>query len=173
MSVQALYSAATGMTALETKLDVTPNNLANIETTAFKQARVDFEDLFYRQEKLPGAQDSAGRYTPTGIAIGLGTRGSAIQTKFEQGAFKQTGRQLDVAIEGQGFFQVQDPTNGNILYTRAGTFSKNAEGQLVISSASTGRLLQPPISIPQDATNIVISPDGKVSVQQPGQTKLN
>ncbi len=173
MSVQALYTAATGMTSLQTKLDVISNNLANLETTAYKRARADFEDLFYRQEKLPGAEDSAGRLTPTGIAIGLGTRVSATQTNFSQGAFKETGGELDVAIEGQGFFQLQDPTNGNMLFTRAGTFSKNSEGQLVISSANTGRLLQPPISIPQDATEIVISSEGKVSVRQPGQTKLN
>lgn len=173
MSVQALYTAATGMTSLQTKLDVISNNLANMETTAYKRARADFEDLFYRQEKLPAAEDSAGRLTPTGIAIGLGTRVSATQTDFTQGSFKDTGQQLDVAIEGVGFFQVQDPATGNMLYTRAGTFSKNSEGQLVISSANTGRLLQPPISIPQDATEIVISSEGRVSVRQPSQTNLN
>lgn len=173
MSVQALYSAATGMTALQTKLDVIANNLANLETTSFKRGRADFEDLFYRHEKMPGAEDSAGQYTPTGISVGLGTRVSAIQTSFVQGAFKQTGNQLDVAIEGQGFFQVIDPPSGNTLYTRAGTFSRNAEGNLVIGSANTGRQLQPNITIPQDATDVVISAEGRVSVRQPNQTQLN
>jgi flagellar basal-body rod protein FlgG len=173
MTVQALYSAATGMTSLETKLDVIANNLANIETTAFKRGRANFEDLFYRHEKMPGAEDSAGQLTPTGISIGLGTRVSSIQTEFRQGAFKETGSQLDVAIEGPGFFQLTDPATGNPVYTRAGNFSVNAEGQVVMGSANTGRLLQPNITIPQDATGIVVSAEGKVSVRQPGQTKMN
>ncbi len=136
MSVQTLYSAATGMTALETKLDVIANNLANMETTAFKRDRANFEDLFYRHEKMPGAEDSAGQFTPTGIHIGLGSRVSSVQTDFRQGAFQQTGNELDVAIEGKGFFRVLD-TSGNPLYTRAGNFSVNANGNLVIGSAST------------------------------------
>ncbi len=171
MSVQALYSAATGMRAMETKLDVIANNLANIKTTAFKRGRVNCEDLFYRQEKLPGAEDSAGGLTPTGISIGLGTRVASVQTEFRQGAFEETGRQLDVAIEGPGFFRVTDPT-GQILYTRAGTFSINANGQLVVGSASTGRVLEPPITIPEDTLAISITPEGRVFVQQPGSTGL-
>ena len=91
MSVQALYSAATGMMSMETKLDVIANNLANVETTAFKRDRANFEDLFYRHEKMPGAQDSSGQYTPDGIAIGLGSRVSSVQTDFRQGAFQETG----------------------------------------------------------------------------------
>ncbi len=171
MSVQALYSAATGMRAMETKLDVIANNLANIETTAFKRGRVNFEDLFYRHEKLPGAEDTAGGLTATGISIGLGTRVASIQTDFHQGAFEETGRQLDVAIEGPGFFRVMDPT-GQILYTRAGTFSINANGQLVIGSAGTGRLLEPPITIPEDTLAISITPEGRVFVKQPGSPAL-
>ena len=100
MSVQSLYTAATGMQALETKLDVVANNLANINTTAFKKGRCNFEDLFYRQIKIPGAQDAQGNFTPTGIAVGLGTRVESIQTDFGQGAFQQTNGQFDVAIEG-------------------------------------------------------------------------
>ncbi len=171
MSVQALYSAATGMRAMETKLDCIANNLANIETTAFKRGRVNFEDLFYRHDKIPGAEDSAGQLTPTGISIGLGSRVAAIQTEFHQGAFEETGRQLDVAIEGPGFFKVTDP-NGETYYTRAGTFSINANGQLVIGSANTGRLLEPPITIPEDALAISIAPEGRVFVRQPGSTAL-
>lgn len=173
MSVQTLYTAATGMTSLETKLDVIANNLANIETTSFKRGRANFEDLFYRHEKMPGAEDAAGQYTPTGVSIGLGSRVASVQTEFRQGAFQQTGRDLDVAIEGPGFFQVVEPGTGDIVYTRAGNFSINANGELVIGSASTGRLLEPPITIPQDATAIAISPQGTVSVQQPNSPQLS
>src|SRR5688572_1037390 len=144
MSVQTLYTAATGMESLQTKLDVIANNLANVNTIGFKKDRANFEDLFYRREVLPGVQDSAGQTTPVGVAIGLGSRVSSIQTDFNQGAFQQTGRQLDVAIAGNGFFQVQDPS-GQIYYTRGGNFSVNANGNLVIGSAGTGRVLDPPI----------------------------
>jgi flagellar basal-body rod protein FlgG len=171
MTVQALYSAATGMSAMQTKLDTIANNMANTETTAFKTGRCNFEDLYYRHIKLPGTEDSAGNLTATGIAVGLGTRVSSTQTHFSQGAVKQTSSELDVMIEGTGFFKVQDPT-GEILYTRAGNFSKNANGQLVMGSADTGRLIEPPITIPQDAKGITISPDGKVSVLQPNNATL-
>jgi len=172
MSVQALYTAATGMSAMETKLDVTANNLANVETVAFKRGRANFEDLFYRHEKMPGALDTAGEYTPTGISIGLGTRVSSVQGNFEQGAFQQTGAEMDVAIVGPGFFQVTDP-DGRTLYTRAGNFSRNANGNLVMGSANIGRLLEPPITIPDDATQIVVSGEGIVSVKQPGTSTLS
>jgi flagellar basal-body rod protein FlgG len=172
MSVQTLYSAATGMTSLQTKLDVIANNLANLETTAFKRDRANFEDLFYRHEKFPGSQDSAGQYTPTGIQVGLGSTVCSVQDDFTQGAFKQTGGELDVAIEGRGFFQVMDPS-GQTYYTRAGTFAKNANGNLVIGSADTGRLLQPPITIPPDAVGILISPQGVVSVRQPSSNQMS
>lgn len=172
MTVQALYSAATGMSAMETKLDVIANNLANIETTGFKRGRANFEDLFYRHEMLPGAEDTAGQYTPTGISVGMGTRVSSIQTNFDQGAFQQTSGELDVAIEGEGFFQVNDPSSGQILYTRAGNFSQNANGDVVMGSANIGRLLEPAITIPEDANGVVISAEGIVSVRQPGSPNL-
>ncbi len=172
MTVQTLYSAATGMSAMETKLDTIANNLANVETTAFKRGRTNFEDLFYRHEMMPGPQDSSGQSTATGISIGLGTRVSSIQTDFRQGAFKLTDQPLNVAIEGAGFFKVLDPT-GEIVYTRSGNFSLNMNGQVVLGSANTGRLLEPPIVIPQDAEAIVISPEGRVSVRQPGNPTLS
>lgn len=172
MTVQALYTAATGMSAMETKLDVIANNLANVETTAFKRDDAQFEDLFYRLEKLPGTQDSAGQLTPIGIQVGLGTRIEGIHSNFVQGAFKTTDRELDVAIEGQGFFQVTNP-DGTIVYTRAGNFSKNRDGNLVVASANTGRLLEPNITIPENATAINISPEGIVSVQEAGNTALS
>ncbi len=172
MTVQTLYTAATGMSALETKLDVIANNLANVETVGFKKGRANFEDLFYRHEMMPGATDTAGQYTPTGISVGMGTRVSSIQGSFVQGASESTGGQLDVAIEGSGFFQVTDPS-GDTLYTRAGNFSKNSNGQLVMGSANVGRLLDPPITIPEDATDVVISAEGIVSVRQPGSQNLS
>lgn len=172
MSVQTLYTAASGMTALETKLDTIANNLANINTTAFKRARCNFENMFYRTYMLPGSQDGLGNPTPVGIQVGLGARVESIQTDFTQGNFINTNKQLDVAIEGQGLFQVQDPS-GQIYYTRAGNFNINANGQLVIGSASDGRLLEPNISIPQDTTGIVISPEGIVQVQQFGNPQLS
>jgi len=172
MSVQALYTAATGMSSMETKLDVIANNLANIETSGFKRGRANFEDLMYRHEQLPGAQDNAGQYTPTGVSVGLGSRVASIQGDFAQGAFQLTGNQLDVAIQGRGFFQVTDP-NGDTYYTRSGNFSLNANGDLVMTSANIGRLLEPPITIPEDATDISISAEGVVSVRQPNTTSLS
>ncbi len=172
MSVQTLYAAATGMSAMQTKLDVVANNLANVETTAFKRSRVNFEDLMYRHDKLPGTQDSAGVYTPTGISVGLGVRVASTQGDFAQGSAESTERELDVAIEGRGFFQVTDP-DGNTYYTRSGHFSVNADGTLVVGSAFTGRPLEPEITIPSDATAISISSEGEVSVQQPGDQTLS
>jgi flagellar basal-body rod protein FlgG len=172
MSVQTLYTAATGMDSLQTKLDVIANNLANVNTTGFKRDRANFEDLFYRHEMLPGALDASGQLTPVGTQIGLGSRVSSTQTDFEQGAFQITNRPLDVTIEGAGLFQVLDP-NGQTLFTRAGNFSINANGALVVGSAQTGRLVEPQISIPQDTTGIVISSDGIVSVRQAGQNQLS
>jgi flagellar basal-body rod protein FlgG len=173
MSVQTLYSAATGMSSMETKLDVIANNLANIETTGFKRSRPNFEDLFYRHYMLPGAQDSAGNYTATGTSVGLGSRVSSIQAELRQGAFKQTNRNLDVAIEGHGFFQVTDPSTSEIQYTRAGNFSINADGAIVLGSASTGRIVEPQITVPEDTLDIVISAQGNVSVRQPGTQQLS
>jgi flagellar basal-body rod protein FlgG len=172
MSVQTLYTAATGMDAQQTRLDVIANNLANLNTTAFKRARANTEDLFYRQLQLPGMLDSAGEFNPTGVAVGLGARIQSTQTDFGQGAFESTNNPLDVAIEGEGFFQVADPSTGERQYTRAGNFSINANGSLVLGSASTGRLLDPPIQFPPDATEISIASDGFVRYRQPGSTQL-
>src|SRR5688572_11810626 len=164
MSVQTLYTAATGMESLETKLDVIANNLANINTVGFKRDRANFEDLFYRQIRLPGADESGTAPTATGIELGLGSRVSSTQTDFDQGSFQTTGNHLDLAIEGNGFLQVEDP-NGDPIYTRSGNLNLNANGELVVGSASTGRRVLPSITIPPDATNISISPSGVVEVQ--------
>ncbi|MCO6043767.1 flagellar basal-body rod protein FlgG [Aeoliella sp. ICT_H6.2] len=172
MSVQTLYTAATGMEALETKLDVIANNMANVNTTAFKRDRANFEDLFYRQIRAPGAENADGSRTPTGIEVGLGVRVQSTQTEQVQGAFQTTEKQLDVAIEGRGYFQVQNPNGGDPFYTRAGNFGINADGELVLGSANTGYRIEPSINIPQDAVEIVISNDGVVQYRNAGETDL-
>jgi flagellar basal-body rod protein FlgG len=173
MSIQTLYTAATGMSSMQTKLDVIANNLANINTTAFKKDRANFEDLFYRIESLPGSLDANSVPTPTGIEIGLGSRVQSTQTDYQQGDFQNTNRELDILIEGEGFLQVLDPNSQQTLYTRAGNLNVNANGDLVTGSATTGRLLEPGINVPPDATRVEITPDGQVSVLQPGSPTLN
>lgn len=164
MTIQSLYTAATGMQALETKLDVIANNMANVNTTAFKKDRANFEDLFYRQYRLPGSEDVNSNRTSTGTEVGLGVRVGSTQTNYEQGAFETTNKPLDLAIEGDGFFQIVDP-NGDFLYTRSGNFGINANGQMVLGSASLGYLEASGITIPPEATGIVISTDGQVQIQ--------
>ncbi len=168
MSLQALYAAATGMEAYQFKLDNTANNLANAGSTGFKRQRVNFEDLYYQQFKPPGAIDNQGQLTPTGIALGLGTRVQATAVDHNQGNLLETEQRYDMAIVGQGFFQVQD--GNQTLYSRAGNFNLNNLGQLVLQSADRGRLLNPPITIPQNAISVSISSEGIVNVQLAGQT---
>jgi flagellar basal-body rod protein FlgG len=172
MSVQTLYTAATGMDAMQTKLDVIANNLANINTTAFKRDRANFEDLLYRNETYPGQLDAQQNPTPTGIEVGMGARVQSTQSDYRQGTLQDTGRDLDVAIEGPGFLQVQDPVTQNFFYTRAGNLNVNANGQLVIGSAQTGRLLEPPVTIPPEATAVVINSNGQVMTRLPGTVEL-
>ncbi len=164
MSVQSLYTAATGMDSQQTKLDVIANNLANINTTGFKKGRANFEDNFYRHHMMPTEN------TAEGISVGLGSKVSSIQTEQKQGAFQDTGNPLDVAIEGRGFFVATDPITNETVYTRAGNFSVNAQGQLVLGSAQLGRLVEPNITIPPEATNVSVATDGRVYYFQQGQT---
>jgi flagellar basal-body rod protein FlgG len=159
--------------ALRTKLAVISHNMANADTVAFKRSRVALEDFGYHQVKLPGAQDAFNNYAPVSIAVGHGCRVQAVEVDFSQGEFDQTNNPLDLAINGHGFFQVIDPTTNNFLYTRSGNFTINSNGILVIGSASTGRVVQPQISIPIDTTGIVISAEGNVSIQQFGQTQFS
>lgn len=171
MTVQTLYTAATGMQALETKLDVIANNMANINTTAFKKDRANFEDIFYRHYRLPGAEDSDGTRTATGIEVGLGTRVSSTQTNYKQGSFETTNNPLDLAIEGDGFFRVRNP-NGDPYYTRAGNFNLNDNGEIVLGSATNGYVLDPGLTVPPDATGIVITTDGQVQYSTQNSTSL-
>ena len=170
MCLQTLYTSATGMIGMETKLNTVAHNLANMETTAFKKQRCNFEDLFYDHLKYPGLEDTDGAFTATGISIGVGTRVSSIQTQFQQGSHNQTDRPLDVSIAGEGFFRVRDPFTGETVYTRAGNFSRAEDGRIVLGSGHTGRALDPEITIPEDATAIQIHDSGKVSVIQPPDT---
>jgi flagellar basal-body rod protein FlgG len=170
MTIRALYTATSGMQVQESNLDTIANNLANANTTAFKRTRVNFEDLFYQYQKLPGTVDSNGLPSSIGIQYGLGARVAGTEVDQTQGTFTQTGGQLDLAISGSGFFQVQDAQTGKTLYTRAGSFSVNANGQIVLASADLGRPLQPALSIPPGATQITISGDGVVSVLEPPNT---
>jgi len=171
MCLQTLYTSATGMIGMETKLNTVAHNLANMETTAFKKQRCNFEDLFYDHLKYPGLEYE-GDFTATGISVGVGTRVSSIQTQFQQGAHNQTDRPLDVAIQGEGFFRVTDPFSGDTVYTRAGNFSRAEDGRIVLGSGHTGRALEPEITIPNDVTMIQIQESGEVFVQQPPDTTL-
>jgi flagellar basal-body rod protein FlgG len=170
MAVIALNSAATGLRALSTKLDVIANNLANTETTAFKRSRVNFEELIYQCLKAPGTSNAAGELSPAGTFVGLGVKVSNTQLDLEQGAMESTNRPLDIAIQGPGFFRVKimPEINDGMGYTRAGNFFTNKEGQLVLGMGD-GYRLDPAITIPANATDITISNDGRVNYQIPGQ----
>ena len=160
------------MLGMEQKLNTVAHNLANMETTAFKKQRCNFEDLFYDNWRYPGSQDINGEFTGTGIQIGLGVRATSVQSHMRQGGFKETNRSMDVAIAGDGFFRVTDPFSGETLYTRAGNFSVNPNGAIVLGSAHTGRVLDPQIQIPEDAMHVQINEDGTVWVAQNSQTTL-
>ena len=126
----------------------------------------------YRNEVYPGMFDNNQNPTAVGTHIGLGTRVTSVQMDHRQGTIQQTGRELDIAIEGKGFFQVQDPLTQTVQFTRAGNLNINANGQLVLGSSLTGRLLEPPIQIPPDATSVSISANGQVSVRQVGSNEM-
>ena len=165
MCLQTLYTSATGMIGMQTKLDTVAHNISNMETTAFKKQRCNFEDLFYNHLKYPGIDPVGSPFTATGISVGVGTRVSSIQAQFTQGPHQETGRELDVSIAGEGFFRVMDDMTGEILYTRAGNFSRAEDGRLVLGSGHIGRALDPEITIPDDAMVIQIAPTGDVYVK--------
>jgi flagellar basal-body rod protein FlgG len=162
MTIRALYISATGMEAQQVNVDNISNNIANTNTTAYKRGRVGFEDLIYEQLVAAGVNSSSnGNVVPTGISIGLGTRVSTIYKVFEQGSLNPTpATPLNTAIDGVGFYKITLP-NGDIGYTRDGSFQLNQNGDMV---NSIGYLLEPSINIPIDSTNLTISTDGKVQV---------
>ncbi|HEY7116607.1 MAG TPA: flagellar basal-body rod protein FlgG [Tepidisphaeraceae bacterium] len=163
MAITALYSAATGLRALSTRIDVVANNLANAETTAFKRSRTNFEDLYYLALKQPGTTTASGDVSPAGIYVGLGVRVSNTQLDLEQGPLESTGRQLDVGVSGQGFFRIKilNSIGDGIGYTRNGNFFVNKDGELVLGMGD-GYKLDPKITVPKGTTEVSISQDGKV-----------
>jgi flagellar basal-body rod protein FlgG len=174
--IKSLNTAATGMQAQQTNLDVISNNLANVNTTGFKKSRAEFEDLMYHTVKEPGAATGDNSVSPNGVQTGLGVRTASIQKDFETGTTLLTKGPLDLQVEGSGFFQVMT-SDGQMAYTRDGSFKKDATGKIVDKN---GNFLQPEISIPPNSRGIEISPAGDVSVftelnsgaQQVGQIEL-
>ena len=163
--IRSLWIAKTGLDAQQTQLDVISNNLANVSTSGFKRSRAVFEDLLYQTVRQPGAASSQQTQLPSGLQLGTGTRAVATERIHTQGNLQQTGNSLDMAINGQGFFQVQMP-DGTTAYTRDGSFQLDAQGQLVTASGFT---LQPAITIPANAQAVTIGRDGTISVTQAGQ----
>ncbi|WHA40793.1 flagellar basal-body rod protein FlgG [Agrobacterium larrymoorei] len=160
--MRALAIAATGMDAQQTNLEVIANNIANINTTAFKRGRAEFTDLLYQTERAQGVMNRANQsVVPEGANIGLGVQTAAVRKLHIQGEISQTGNDLDVAIIGKGWFRVEGP-DGTTLYTRAGAFNKDSTGRLVTTD---GYPVSPAITIPTDATETTISADGTVSVR--------
>ena len=157
--IRALCTAASGMTAQQQNIDVISNNIANVNTNGFKQDRAEFQDLMYESLNYTSGSTSATTANPTGIDVGLGVRTSGIQKNFLQGSLKNTGSDLDVAIQGKGFFKITTP-NGDTAYTRNGSFKPNENGDLVNSE---GYALDPTITIPPNISKISIASDGTVS----------
>jgi flagellar basal-body rod protein FlgG len=163
----ALYTAASGMTAQQINLDNIANNLANSSTTGFQGRRVQFSDLLYQNDVMPGAAATQQTTVAAGLQVGLGTRSTNTEIVQTQGDLSSSGNPLDFAIQGTGFFQILLP-NGTTGYTRAGSFQPDSQGNLVTAN---GNALQPAINIPSSATNVTVGSDGTVSVTLPGQTQ--
>jgi len=164
--IRSLWIARTGLDAQQTQMDVIANNLANVSTNGFKRARGVFEDLLYQTLRQPGAQSSQSTQIPSGLQLGTGVRPVSTARIHTQGAVQQTGNDLDLAIDGAGFFQVLLP-DGTTAYTRDGSFQKDNQGQMVTAN---GYPLQPSITIPNNALSVTIGKDGVVSVTQPGSS---
>jgi len=153
--LRSLWTAASGMSAQRLNMDVIANNLANVNTAGFKKSRADFEDLLYQNIKAPGANTSSGGQVPTGIQVGMGTKPVAVQKIFSQGDYTETKNQLDIAIEGKGFFKIL--SNGEEMYMRSGAFKMDSEGYVVTSG---GDRLQPEFSIPSNTVSFSIDSGG-------------
>ncbi len=162
--IRSLWIAKTGLDAQQLQLDTISNNLANVGTNGYKRSHAVFEDLLYQNMRQAGGQSSQQTQLPTGLQLGTGVRPVATARTYTQGNLQQTGNNLDLAIQGNGFFQVQMP-DGTLAYTRDGSFRTDAQGQLVTSN---GHPLSPPITIPQNAQSVTIGQDGVVSVTTSG-----
>lgn len=163
--LKSLHTAATGMSAQQFKIDVLSNNLANVNTAGFKRSRAEFEDLLYNIVRTPGVR-GASNSPSTGLDVGSGVRVAGTERIMENGDLQQTQNPLDIAIEGDGFFQIRT-VDGNLAYTRAGTLRTDADGQVVTAA---GEPLDPPLMIPQDAVQVTIDSDGQVSALVAGRT---
>ncbi|WP_028774261.1 flagellar basal-body rod protein FlgG [Shewanella waksmanii] len=163
----ALWVSKTGLSAQDVKITTIANNLANVNTTGFKRDRVAFNDLFYQTQRQPGGQVDELNELPSGLQLGAGTRVAGTQKVFTTGDLLTTNQQLDLAIEGQGFFQIEEP-NGELAYTRDGQFFRNNDGLMVTSQ---GLPMVPNIEIPEDALTITIATDGVVSAQIAGEAE--
>lgn len=166
--LKSLYTAATGMHAQQTKMDVIANNLANAGTTGFKKARAEFEDLLSEQIRPASAPRPEGGQPAAPLEVGQGVRTASTTRNFGQGDLVATNNPLDVAIEGEGFFRVLRP-DGEVSYTRAGNFKIDATGRLVTAG---GNVVTPPITFPQDVTDVAISPDGTVKARTGGRDEM-
>ncbi len=164
----ALWIAKTGLDAQQTRMTVTSNNLANVNTTGFKRSRAAFEDLLYQNERQPGAQSSQSTQIPAGMMLGTGVHVVGTEKLFTQGDLIQTNNAFDMALQGRGFFQVTMP-DGSLAYTRDGSFHVSSDGQLVTNSGYT---LDPAVTIPAAAQSVTIGRDGTVGVQLAGQTTV-
>ncbi len=167
--IRSLWVAKTGLDAQQTNLDLIANNLANAATTGFKRFKPVFEDLLYQTVRAAGGPTGGQSQAPAGLQLGAGVRTGAAERIYLQGALTKTENPLDVAINGQGFFQVTLP-DGSTAYTRDGNFSRDAQGQIVTQA---GYVVAPGITIPSNATSITISETGQVAVQLPGQVAPN
>ena len=164
--IRALYTAASGMNAQQTNIDNVAHNLANVNTTGFKKSRVEFEDLVYQEIRAAGAAASSTTEAPIGLEVGLGTRAVATSRNFSTGNMRATSAPFDVAVQGEGFFQITLP-DGSTAYSRAGNFHLDAQGLLVTNE---GYAVEPQITIPPNATTVSISRDGIVSAVIAGQS---
>ena len=165
--MQSLYTASTGMLGMQKQIDITANNIANVNTIGFKKSRAEFADLMYQVMNYAGTSTSDVTQSPTGIEVGLGVRATAVNKIFAEGSLKQTDNQLDIAITGRGFFKMELP-DGTQVYSRNGAFKIDQNGTLVNSD---GYSLIPQIVIPSNATNISIGADGIVTAVQAGQVQ--
>ncbi len=161
--MRALWTAASGLEAEQMKMDVLSNNLANVDTTGFKASRADFEDLLYSQLRRAGTVDQFGQQLPLGLEVGHGVRTADTFKNFTEGTINVTNNPLDLCINGQGFFQITLP-DGSLAYTRAGNLQMDGSGRVVTSD---GYLLNPPVTIPPDATGIVVTTTGQVQITLP------
>jgi flagellar basal-body rod protein FlgG len=169
--IQALTTSATGLEAQQTNIERISNDLANVNTDGYKRSRNEFQDLMYKTIKEPGGTLGSNSQSPVGIQVGLGVKVGAIHKNFEQGPARITNHPYDIMIEGGGFFAVKMPNTGEVAFSRAGNFHIDSQGKMQLSNGAT---LIPDITIPSDALNVVIAPNGEVKAQMAnaGETTL-